>query len=162
MSAAQPVGTGWQLRQAGCGLALLLSAALALANPHRLDDSLTHTVPPQVQMQWRSAAHGAPQAGMEAWLHVNVHIDTRDWIGRSARIYLVLARDQPLSSMEAVWTTQGRLLAGRLVAGERALVFAGPITSAALQDQLQLRLRSEADWQSPSRRLDFHFELDAD
>jgi hypothetical protein len=98
---------------------------------------------------------------MEAWVRVNIRIDTRDWIGRSGRVYMVLPRDQA-SNIEAAWTTQGRLQAGRLVSGERALVFAGPISSPTLEDQLQVRLRSNADWQSNTRRLNFHFELDVD
>ena len=42
-------------------LACGLMTATAWANPHRLDDSLSHTVPPNVQMQWRplSARGGA-------------------------------------------------------------------------------------------------------
>ena len=141
-----------------CGL-MLPSAS---ANPHRLDDSLSHTVPPNVQMQWLPLTPGQAHAGgMEAALRVNIRIDTRDWIGRSGRIYMVLPRDQA-SNIEAVWTTQGRLQAGRLVSGERALVYAGQITTPSLEDQLQVRLRSNADWQSNTRRLNFHFELDAD
>lgn len=105
---------------------------------------------------------GQPHAGgMEASLRVNIRIDTRQWVGRSGRIYMVLPRDQA-SNIEAVWTTQGRLQAGRLVSGERALVYAGQITTPTLEDQLQVRLRSNADWQSNTRRLNFHFELDAD
>ncbi len=136
--------------------------ATAWANPHRLDDSLSHTVPPNVQMQWLPLTPGQSFAGgMEAWLRVNIRIDTRDWIGRSGRIYMVLGRDQS-SNVEAVWTTQGRLQPGRLVSGERTLVFAGTIPGATLEDQMQVRLRSNADWQSNSRRLNFHFELDVD
>ena len=139
-----------------------LMSTCAWANPHRLDDSLSHTVPPNVQMQWLPLTSGQAYAGgMEASLRVNIRIDTRDWIGRSGRIYMVLPRDEA-SSIEAVWTTQGRLQAGRLLSGERALVHAGPITTPTLEDQLQVRLRSNADWQSNSRRLNFHFELDAD
>ena len=134
----------------------------AWANPHRLDDSLSHTIPPNAQMQWLPLKSGQPFAGgMEAMVRVNIRIDTRDWIGRSGRIYMVLPRDQA-SSVEAVWTTQGRLQAGRLLSGERALVYAGQITTPTLEDQLQVRLRSNPDWQSNSRRLNFHFELDAD
>lgn len=137
-------------------------AATALANPHRLDDSLSHTVPPNVQMQWLPIAQGQPYGGgMEAWVRVNVRIDTRAWIGRSGRIYMALPRDQA-SSIEATWTTQGRLQAGRLVSGERALVYAGAITGPTLEDQIQVRLRSLPDWQSNTRRLNFHFELDVD
>lgn len=142
-------------------LTALVSAA-ALANPHRLDDSLSHTVPPNVQMQWRPMPPGQSDAGgMEAWLRVNVRINTRDWAGRSGRVYMVLPRDQA-STIEAVWTTQGRLQTGRLVSGERTLVYAGQLPGATLEDQLQVRLRSGPDWQSSSRRLNFHFELDID
>lgn len=139
----------------------VLVAGSALANPHRLDDSQSHTVPPNVQMQWLPMVRGQSASGMEAWVRVNIRIDTREWVGRSGRIYMVLPRDQT-SSIEAVWTTQGRLLAGSLVSGERSLVFAGTIPGATLEDQLQVRLRSNADWSSNSRRLNFHFELDVD
>lgn len=141
---------------------LLLGSSLAMANPHRLDDSLSHTVPANLQMQWRPLTAGQSDAGgMEAWLRVNIRIDTRDWAGRSGRIYMVMARDQA-STIEAVWTTQGRLMAGRLVSGERTLVYAGTVPGATLEDQLLVRLRSGPDWQSQTRRLNFHFELDAD
>lgn len=144
----------------GCAWACLTVGAWA--NPHRLDDSLSHTVPPNLQMQWLPLTPGhAFAGGMEAWLHVNVKIDTRGWVGRSGRIFMVLPRDEA-SVVEAVWTTQGRLQAGRLLSGERSLVFAGPITSDTLEDQLRVRLRSNADWQSNTRRLTFHFELDTD
>lgn len=139
-----------------------LTSASAGANPHRLDDSLSHTVPPNVEMQWLPLKAGQPFAGgMEAWLRVNIRIDTRAWTGRRGRIYMVLPRDQA-STIEAVWTTQGRLQAGRLVSGERTLVFAGTIPGATLEDQMQVRLRSNADWSSNNRRLNFHFELDVD
>jgi hypothetical protein len=140
----------------------LLIASAAAANPHRLDDSASHTVPPQVQMQWRELPPGTPGAGgMEAWLTVNVRIDTRAWVGRSGRVYMVLPRDQA-STIEASWSTQGRMLAGQLRSGERALVFAGTLSAPTLEDQFKVRLRSAPDWQGSLRRLNFHFELDAD
>lgn len=153
------LSTRFRLLVAGLGM---LAAASAVANPHLLDDSMSHTVPPNVQMQWLPLARGqSSAAGMEAWVTVNVRIETRDWVGRSGRIYMVLPRDEA-SPIEAEWSTQGRLQPGRLVSGERALVFAGTIRSATLEDQLRVRLRSQADWLSHSRRLNFHFELDAD
>lgn len=132
------------------------------ANTYRLDDSLSHTVPPNLQMEWLPLRPGqAFGTGMQAWVRVNVRIDTRQWIGRSGRIYMVLSRDEA-SSIEAMWTSQGRLQAGRLVSGERALVYAGVIPDVTLEDQLLVRLRATPDWVSSSRRLNFHFELDAD
>lgn len=142
------------------GLCALL-ASPAWASPHRLDDSQSHAVPPTVQMQWRPLAPGQGDTGMEAWVRVNVRIATRAWLGRSGRIYMVLPRDQS-TALEASWTTQGRLLAGRLVSGERTLVWAGTITSDTLQDQLLVRLRTASDWGGSSRRLTFHFEFDTD
>lgn len=139
----------------------LLTASAALAGPVRLDDSLSHTVPPTAQMQWLPQSPGDRDGGMEAWVRVNVHIDTREWVGRSGRIYMVLPRDET-STIEAVWTTDGRLLPGRLVSGERSLVFAGTIPSASLTDQMVVRLRSGPDWRSASRQLNFHFEFDPD
>lgn len=142
-------------------LALTLTASLARADTHRLDDSLSHTVPPTAQMEWLPQTPGDRDGGMEAWVRVNVQIDTREWVGRSGRIYMVLPRDQA-STMEAVWTTDGTLRSGRLVSGERALVWSGTVRSTSLRDQMSVRLRSGPDWQSASRRLNFHFELDTD
>lgn len=142
-------------------LTLALLCSVASANPHRLDDSGSHTVPPNVQMQWRPMTSRGVDTGMEAWLRVNLRIDTAAWIGRSGRVYMVLPRDE-MSTIEAVWTSQGRLLPGRLVSGERTLVYAGRITSPTLEDQITVRLRSGSDWQGSRRRLDFHFEFDAD
>ncbi len=138
----------------------LAVAALACgAGPVRLDDSLTHTVPPNVQMQWRPMqASAGPAGSMEAWLRVNVRVDTAAWAGQSGRVYMVLARDGT-SVVEASWTSQGRLLAGRVLSGERTLVYAGALP-AALNDQLAVRLRASPDWDRPVRRLNFHFELE--
>ena len=141
-------------------VALFISTA-AVAETHQLDDSLSHTVPPTAQMQWLPQTRADQDGGMEAWVRVNIRIDTQAWIGRSGRVYMVLPRDEA-ASVEAVWTTQGRLRAGRLVSGERALVYAGQIPGATLEDQMQVRLRSNADWTSNTRRLNFHFELDVD
>jgi hypothetical protein len=144
------------------GMGLGLATAAAWANPHRLDDSASYTVPPHVQMQWSELPPGVPGAGgMEASLRVNVRIDTRAWVGRSGRVYMALARDEA-STVEANWVTQGRLQPGRVLSGERALVWSGTISTPALVDQLLVRLRTAADWQAGNRRLNFHFELDAD
>jgi hypothetical protein len=138
-----------------------LLAGQAWASPHRLDDSQSQVVPPNVQMQWRSIAPGQGDTGMEAWVRVNVRIATHEWVGRSGRVYMVLPRDQS-ATLEASWTTQGRLLAGRLVTGERTLVWAGVMASETLEDLLLVRLRAASDWGDSSRRLNFHFELDTD
>lgn len=150
------------------GLRLLPALALAClatvparAETVRLEDPLSHTVPPTAQMEWLPQTPGDRDGGMETWVRVNVQIQTHEWVGRVGRIYMVLPRDEA-STIEAVWTANGPLRSGRLVSGERALVWAGTLRSDSLDDQLQVRLRSGPDWQSASRRLNFHFELDTD
>lgn len=142
-------------------LALALVAGAAGAQTQRLDDSGSHTDPPNAQMQWLPQSPGDRDGGMETWVLVNLRIDTRAWIGRSGSVYMVMPRDQS-SNIEAVWTARGPLRSGRLTSGERALVYAGPITGDTLSDQIHVRLRSGPDWQSASRRLNFHFEIDLD
>lgn len=152
------------MKHAACLLAAVAAMATTAtrAETHRLDDALTHTVPPHVQMQWRPLQAAADGSGaVEAWVRVNVRLDTRAFVQRSGRVYLALERDQS-SPVEAVWTSQGRLQPGRVVSGERTLVFAGVIPGATLDDQLNMRLRAQTDWQSDQRRLNFHFEFDAD
>ena len=153
------------IRMAGAVLAALLASGLVNAagapSAQRLDDSLSHTVPPNVQLQWRPLPPSAGAAlSMEGWVRVNVRIDTAPVAGRPGRVYMVLPPEQ--RGLELVWTSQGRLLPGRLTPGQRALVYAGTLPGPALEDQIHVRLRSGADWRSNSRRLNFHFELDAD
>lgn len=145
--------------------ALLLAGwvwtAAAVAGTHRLDDTLSHTMPANAQMQWRPISASEPGAAMQAWVRVNIHIDTREWAGRSGRIFMVMEPDAG-NAIEAVWTTLGRLLPGRLTPGERSLVFAGTVPDENLQDQLQLQVRTGPDWATAQRRLQFHFEIDTD
>lgn len=94
-------------------------------------------------------------------MQVQIHINTRDYLGRQGRIYMVLPLD-PGPQITATWQTQGRLMPGQVVSGNRALVFSGPITGATLEDQFDLRLRSQGDWPTTSRRLNFYFELDTE
>jgi hypothetical protein len=140
---------------------LSLCALTVQADTQRLDDSRSHTVPPTAQMEWTPQTRADRNGAMEAWVRVNIHIDMRDWVGRSGRIYMVLPNDGA-SGIEAEWTARGPLRSGRLVAGERSLVFAGTVRSADITDQLLVHLRSDPDWPSNSRRLNFHFEIDPD
>ena len=146
--------------------ALFLGMACQLppvgAATHRLDDSASQVISPNARMEWRSLAPGrAADHDVEALIRVNIRIDTRAWVGRAGRIYMVLPQDDG-PRMTAQWQTQGKLLAGRLVSGERGLVYAGPITQPLLEDQMLVYLRTDGRWMSNSRRLAFHFELDTD
>ncbi|WP_374522127.1 hypothetical protein [Hydrogenophaga sp.] len=110
-------------------------------------------------MEWLPPLVGAPADTLTTQFWVNVRIDVRQWVGRPARVYMVLPPDE-YPPLELNWTTQGRLLPGRLVSGERALVYVGLIDSPALQDRLNVRVLARANWMGNSRRLSVHFECE--
>jgi hypothetical protein len=137
-----------------------LCVASAAAGTVRLDDSGSYALQPSAQMQWRSAfAKSGRRTSTEALVQVHIHIDTRAYAGQQGRIYMVLPLDGD-TPLTAEWQTQGRLLPGRVTSGERALVFTGPLPNSALEDELVVRLRSDGEWSSNTRRLNFHFEMD--
>ena len=143
----------------GIGMAACCMAS-GMAATVRLDDSGSYALQPSAQMQWRSAL---PKFGTkpstEALVRVHIHIDTRAYAGQQVRIYMVLPPDGD-TPLTAEWQTQGRLLPGRINSGERTLVFTGKLPGPALQDELVVRLRSDGDWSTNTRRLKFHFEMD--
>jgi len=67
---------------------------------------------------------------------------------RPVRIYLVL----PLTalnltgpgSLELEWQTGGRFLPGRVAAGQRGLLYQGPVDGPVLLDQMRFKLRVDA------------------
>ncbi len=60
------------------------------------------------------------------------------------------------------WTTQGRLLPGNLVSGQRALVYAGQIMTPLLDETLVLKIATDGTRLGSAHRLNFHFEIDID
>lgn len=142
-------------------LAACLHAPAGLAETVRLDDSATQVIPPNAYWEW---APGSLRQGINI-VHMNIRvearIDTRAWAGRQGRIYLVLPVDSG-GAVTAEWTTQGRLLGGRLVSGERALVYSGVIPGPVLEDSLRVHLSTDVRrMDTETQRLAFHFELDA-
>jgi hypothetical protein len=145
-------------------LLLCCWACAAQAQPIRLDDSGSHTVPPNVQMQWRhvlgsSLAAPSLTSQMEAALRVAIQLDTQAYAGRNGRIYMVLPADGG-PPLQLQWRAQGRLLPGRLNPGDRALVYQGVLPGPKLSDQLQLQVLADGEWASASRRMTVFFELE--
>ena len=64
--------------------------------------------------------------------------------------------------MTAEWATQGRLLPGQLISGNRTLVFTGPIRSSLIEDTIALKLQTDGRRLTAPQRLEFHFEIDVD
>ncbi|MDB5891307.1 MAG: hypothetical protein JWP47_2138 [Polaromonas sp.] len=149
----------WQVMASTCVICFSGSAAAAT---FRLEDAGSYPLQPNAQMQWRShLPKAASGPNTQTQVQVQIRIDTRAWVGKQGRIYMVLPLD-PGPHLSVEWRTQGRLLPGRLLSGQRGLVYTGPITRPILEDQLVVLIRSDAEWASNSRRLDFHFELDTE
>jgi hypothetical protein len=123
-----------------------------------IDDSLTQA--PAVQLRWRDALPSTDSASLLAAVaEVRIVLNVGQWLGKSARIYMLMP-PQPLSSMAAQWVTSGTLLPGRLSGGQRQLVFQGPISSSQLRDTMRITLSADArDAMNPSH-LNLGFEIE--
>jgi len=140
----------------------LLSQAPADAATYRVDDSGTIPFESSATLRWRQVApsRGGDNA-VEGSTTVQVRLNLAPWLKRTGRLFLVLP-EQPSGQVAVRWTTQGRLLAGQLVSGQRALVYAGPITTPLVDETLVLRIETDGTRLGSTQRLNFHFEIDVD
>ena len=145
--------------------AALLAAAMfpaAAQQTFPVDDSASQVLGSTLRLEPEvMPARGAPLYMLSGGIAVRARLDVSQWQGRSGRIYMLLP-EQPAGAITATWTTRGRLLPGVLRAGERALVYAGPITGGMLEDTLHLRIDADGRRLRPSQQLAFSFEIDLD
>jgi hypothetical protein len=144
--------------------ALLLCVAVmpATAQTFPVDDSASQVLGGTLRLKPAALpARGAPMTMVSGEMAVLVRLDVSPWQGRKGRIYMRLP-EQSGGAVTATWTTRGRLLPGALRAGERALVYAGTIGHARLEDTLRLRIDADGRTLPPSEQLVFTFEIDLD
>jgi hypothetical protein len=140
----------------------LLAASTAGARTIVLDDTGTLPYDTPLTLHWQQppAAHrsaaNTPLIGTTA---IRVRLNVGAYLHRQARIYLTLPA-QPPATLTASWTTQGRLLPGRVVAGQRTLVYQGPITTPYLEEVLQLTLNVDARALRQLYHVNFQFQMD--
>jgi hypothetical protein len=147
-------------------LAACLLAALALgtagAATFPVDEIGTFPQGSNAAMKWRQIA---PSRGgdntVEATVAVNVRLNLAPFRNKTGKLYMALPQ-QPVTPVTVSWTTQGRLLPGQLVSGQRGLVYAGPILLPLLEETLLLKIEADGTRLSSSQNLDFHFEIDID
>ena len=143
-------------------MSLVGLAASAAAATFAIDDSTSYVHDANTAMKWKLAAQSR-RAGsaVEGATVVTVRMNLNTWANKTGKIYMVLAR-QPIGPVKATWTTQGRMLPGQLISGNRTLVFAGPIKSAVLEDTITLTLEADGQRLVAPQRLQFYFEIDVD
>lgn len=140
----------------------LLATTVTMAATYRVDDSTSMPQESSASLRWR---HLAPSRGgdntIEGATRVQVRLNLAQWQRRVGRVYMVLP-EQTGSRITVSWTTQGRLLPGELVSGQRALVYAGTINAPVLEETLQMKIATDGTRMNASQRLNFHFEIDVD
>lgn len=154
--------------------AIVLAAALssapgasALANEPpagsarsvRIDDSGTVVVDPVLAMRWQPAGRTASSPLVSASTRVAVQLNLAAFTGQAGRIYMTLPRGAG-PAVRASWQTGGTLLAGSLLSGERALVYAGPIAAPVLRDLLDITLEADGNRLQQPETLSFGFEFE--
>lgn len=147
-----------------CALAALTialgSARDARAAIYRVDDTGTVVGQPVTPMKWRQLVPGrAADHTVEGRVPVAVRLNLASWIGRSARIYMVLPPSEG-QQLQVSWRTQGRLLPGQMRAGSRAVVFEGAVREAFLQETLLLELTADGRALERAQTLQFQFEIE--
>ncbi|MFO1311754.1 MAG: hypothetical protein U1F41_06755 [Burkholderiales bacterium] len=144
-------------------IAVALADAASAARTTVIDDSgtLPYNANSIVRWQTLAPARGKRNDRMEGTATIQLRLDVRPWLDRNGRIFLVMPA-QPPGPVQASWTTQGRLLAGQMTSGTRALVYAGPITAPAISEVLQLKIVVDGTQMWQAYQLRFHFEMDED
>lgn len=132
-------------------LVILMLAEGGLA-AERLDDSASPRplVSPQVTLSERGTPLRETLFPRTATVHygwVEYRLDTSRYVGRAARIELVMPFVPGLRDPRSVvlqWSTRGRFAEGSLLPGERRMVWSGRVTEALMTELLDLRLIIDA------------------
>jgi hypothetical protein len=146
-------------------LALGMLAALpAPAATYIVDDTASIPYESNVATRWRdNAATGGRQMSneIEGAVTITTRLNVQPWQNRNGRIYLALPQ-QTVGVVNVEWSTQGRLLPGKLQSGERTLIYAGPIRTPVLEDTFIVRVTADGRRVNATQKLKFHFEIDVD
>jgi hypothetical protein len=139
----------------------IIWAAAAHAKSLTLDDSGSVAIEPSVLMRWKTAVPTRTAAGklMVGTTTIRVRINVMPWLKHSGRIYLALPAQQP-GPISLSWTTQGRILPGQLVSGNRVLVYAGRITTPFMEDTLTFQFSVDGALMRRAVPVTYHFEMD--
>jgi len=155
----------------GTLLALLLAGSVFVAQAGEiLDDSLSPKKQYSVQFEWAhkgdlSALSKDEFYRLKAYIpDVKVRLNTADYMGKQARIYLALPQTiDGLSSTEGFslnWETDRIFSSGRTTPGNRALIFDGKIDSPIMIDLFTFTLKINASYLTGKLRYAPIFEIE--
>lgn len=141
-------------------IALLYGGACAHAATTRVDDSGTVVGQSVLPMRWKQLVPGkGADHSVEGNVTVALRLNVMRWIKQPVRLYMALApaAGEP---MYASWRTQGHLLPGSIRSGGRALIFNGTVTSAFMEETIELALKTDGRSLVSTQGLQFYFEID--
>ena len=141
----------------------IADVSLAAAATFVVDDGASAPQESTALLRWRRFApsRATDSNTLEGAIAVVVRLNLAPWMHRNGRVFLALP-EQGTAPVRVSWTTQGRLLAGSITPGNRVLVYAGPITTALLEETLTLQIEADGSRLPNMQRLKFHFEIDVD
>jgi len=143
-------------------LVALLAPAAHAGRTSPIDDTGTLPYDAPLVLRWQQLSPRRPVNNtLTGTTSIRVRLKVGSWMHRTGRIYLLLPAQSP-GTLTASWTTQGRLLPGRVISGSRTLVYAGPVTTAFLEDVLQLTLNVDARQMDQLYHVNFQFQMDED
>lgn len=132
-----------------------------LGHVFKVDDTGTIVLDPVLEMRSQSPGRTRPSPLVSATTRVSVQLNLGSWIGRSGRIYMTLPRTTG-PTVHSSWEAGGTFLPGTLLSGERALVYAGPITSSQMRDLIDITLHADGGSLAQPEALVFGFEIELD
>lgn len=127
----------------------------------RVDDSGTVVLDPVLEMQWQEPGRGSSPDVVSGSTRVSVQLNLAPWLGRSGRIYMTLPRTAG-PTVRATWQAGGTLLSGSLISGDRAIVYAGAISSPLMRDVIDIKLEADGARLVQPEVLAFAFEIEVD
>lgn len=149
-------------------LALILCPILMWSAPSEaagwatfsVDDSMSQVQAGAAPLRWRHALPSRTEANLlDATVDVRIVLNLSPWVGKPARIFMVMP-PLPQSSLSVQWTTMGTLLPGRLAGGQRQLVFQGVVPGARLEDTMHVIASADARDAATPPRVNFTFEIE--
>lgn len=137
-------------------------ASSASAATYRVDDSASLPRESTTLLHWRQAAPSrSSDDTLEGSTAVSVRLNLAPWLNRPGRLFLVFP-EQGTPLVRVSWRTQGRLLPGQILPGQRVLVYDGTILTPFLEETLALQIEASGDRLPGMQALTFHFEIDVD
>lgn len=138
------------------------TATVAGAATYRIDDSGTLPRESNAVLDWREPVptRGGSDA-LQGSANLALRLNLSPWLDRVGRMYLVLPEQaSPVTRLQ--WRTQGRLLPGVALPGQRVLIYQGLIDTPWLEERIDLLIEASGSRISGMQALNFHFEIDVD